>query len=191
MQDHLHFVLSPKQGNKVELVAQCRVWISLFFGPQQARVRVSNPQWLNPQILVNYPLGFKGAMSRGYCCFWSFLCITADNIHKMILESFEENIKQISSGSRQPWYFGDVCSKWQYKFQSLTIHGKRQQEEFLCLNIALNIKLDHYSWNSVGAKTHFKTESTRKLSNFNFQWTKTLYLNNVKHTAFFVTFFKG
>ena len=36
-----------------------------------------------------------------------------------------------------------------------------------------------------------KTESTRKLSNFNFQWTKTLYQNNLKHIAFFFTFFKG
>ena len=31
-------------------------------------------------------------------------------------------------------------------------------------------------------------ESTRKLSNFNFQWTKTLYQNNLKNIAFFFTF---
>ena len=31
----------------------------------------------------------------------------------------------------------------------------------------------------------FKTESTRKLSNFNFQWTKGLYQNNLKNIAFF------
>ena len=37
----------------------------------------------------------------------------------------------------------------------------------------------------------FKMESTRKLSNFNFQWTKTLYQNNLKNIAFFFTFFKG
>ena len=36
-----------------------------------------------------------------------------------------------------------------------------------------------------------KTESTRKLSNFNFQWTKSLYQNNLKNIAFFVTFLKG
>ena len=36
-----------------------------------------------------------------------------------------------------------------------------------------------------------KTESTRKFSNFNFQWTKTLYQNNLKNIAFFFTFFKG
>ena len=30
-----------------------------------------------------------------------------------------------------------------------------------------------------------KTESTRKLSNFNFQWTKTLYQNSLKNIAFF------
>ena len=37
----------------------------------------------------------------------------------------------------------------------------------------------------------FKTESTRKLSNINSQWTKTLYQNNLKNIAFFFTFFKG
>ena len=36
-----------------------------------------------------------------------------------------------------------------------------------------------------------KTESTRTLSNFDFQWTKILYQNNLKHIAFFLTFFKG
>ena len=36
-----------------------------------------------------------------------------------------------------------------------------------------------------------KTESIRKLSNFNFQWTKTLYQNNLNNIAFFFTFFKG
>ena len=33
-----------------------------------------------------------------------------------------------------------------------------------------------------------KTESTRKLSNFNFQWTKTLYQNNLKWFPFFFYF---
>ena len=36
-----------------------------------------------------------------------------------------------------------------------------------------------------------KTESTKKLSNFNFQWTKTLYQNNLKNIEIFFTFFKG
>ena len=35
-----------------------------------------------------------------------------------------------------------------------------------------------------------KMESTMKLSYLNFQWTKTLYQNNLKHIAFFFTFFK-
>ena len=35
----------------------------------------------------------------------------------------------------------------------------------------------------------YKTESSRKLSNFNYQWTKTLYQNNLKNIAFFFTFF--
>ena len=36
-----------------------------------------------------------------------------------------------------------------------------------------------------------KTESIRKLSNFNFQWAKSLYQNNLKNITFFFTFFKG
>ena len=36
-----------------------------------------------------------------------------------------------------------------------------------------------------------KTESTRKLNNFNFQWTKTLYQNILSHTAFLFTLFRS
>ena len=43
----------------------------------------------------------------------------------------------------------------------------------------------------MGQEKVFKTESIRKLSNFNFQWTKTLYLNILGHIAFFFTPFKG
>ena len=35
-----------------------------------------------------------------------------------------------------------------------------------------------------------KTETTRKLSNFSFHWTKTLYQNILSHIAFFRTLFK-
>ena len=37
----------------------------------------------------------------------------------------------------------------------------------------------------------FKTESIRKLSNSNFQWTKTLYQSILNNIAFFFAFFKG
>ena len=43
------------------------------------------------------------------------------------------------------------------------------------------------NWN----KIELKTESIRKLSNFYFQWTKTLYQNNFNHSAFFFTLFEG
>ena len=33
--------------------------------------------------------------------------------------------------------------------------------------------------------------SSLSTGNFNFQWTKTLYHNNLKNIAFFFTFFKG
>ena len=36
-----------------------------------------------------------------------------------------------------------------------------------------------------------KTESTRKLGNFNFQWTKTLYQNNLRNIGFFFYIFQG
>ena len=36
----------------------------------------------------------------------------------------------------------------------------------------------------------FKTKFIRKLSNFNFQWTKPLYQNILSHIAFFFTLFK-
>ena len=52
--------------------------------------------------------------------------------------------------------------------------------------------LDHqHGRRDVTCKPAIKTESIRKLSNFNFQWTKTLYQNNLKNIAFFFTFFKG
>ena len=35
------------------------------------------------------------------------------------------------------------------------------------------------------------TESTRNLSNFNFQWAKTFYENDLKNITFFFAFFKG
>ena len=43
------------------------------------------------------------------------------------------------------------------------------------------------------SKSRFKskTKSIRKVSNFNFQWTKTLYQNNFKYIAAFFTPFQG
>ena len=40
-------------------------------------------------------------------------------------------------------------------------------------------------------KKKLMRESIRKLSNFIFQWKKTLYQNNLNNIAFFLTFFKG
>ena len=37
----------------------------------------------------------------------------------------------------------------------------------------------------------FKMKFVKRLSNFNFQWTKTSYHNNFKHIALFFTLFKG
>ena len=50
---------------------------------------------------------------------------------------------------------------------------------------------DSCKYGSEFHRVKLKTESNRKLSNFNFQWTKTLYQNNLKNIAFFFAFFKG
>ena len=41
------------------------------------------------------------------------------------------------------------------------------------------------------SECYFKMESIKKLSNFNFQWTRTLYQNDFNNTGFFFTLFKG
>ena len=43
-------------------------------------------------------------------------------------------------------------------------------------------------WPFIAGSYHIKTESIGKLSNFNFQWTKTLYQNILSHIAFFLHF---
>jgi len=53
--------------------------------------------------------------------------------------------------------------------------------QFILLSLQLSCGRHEHS-------LHFKTESTRKLSN---QWTKTLYQNNLKFIAFFFTLFKS
>ena len=54
-----------------------------------------------------------------------------------------------------------------------------------CMEISLeNLYVD------IGAKK-VKNESTSTRSNFDFQWTKLLHQNYLKHIAFFATFFKG
>ena len=77
------------------------------------------------------------------------------------------------------------------------------QRHFLCLTFAVscerNIFKDVTNGSDIKAATmkiliygsNAKTESTRKLINFNFQWTNTLCQNNLKNIAFFFTFFKG
>ena len=43
----------------------------------------------------------------------------------------------------------------------------------------------------IKTKKEINTESIRKLSNFYFQWTKTLYQNKFKQIAFFFPVFEG
>ena len=54
-QDRVHFVVCPKQGNKIEGVVINRVCILGFFFVLN-KIMVSNPQQVTPtQILVEYP----------------------------------------------------------------------------------------------------------------------------------------
>jgi len=50
------------------------------------------------------------------------------------------------------------------------------------LTLKTKVKVSNYA-----DAQEVKTESIRKLSNFNFQWTKTLYQNNLNNVAFFFT----
>ena len=70
---------------------------------------------------------------------------------------------------------------------------KKENEEFLLTTTGVS----RFGGNEVvcanvgSISENIKTESTRILSNFNFQRTKTLlYENNLKKIAFFFTFFK-
>ena len=51
-----------------------------------------------------------------------------------------------------------------------------ENEEMKSMEVSYKLK------GYIGKET-FKTESIGKLSNFTFQWTKTLYQNNFKHTV--------
>ena len=56
----------------------------------------------------------NGAMSRGYCCFRSVLCLSHYlvplPIYNVLRQSYEEDIKQIASGSTNHAliFFGDI-----------------------------------------------------------------------------------
>ena len=69
------------------------------------------------------------------------------------------------------------------------LHSLMHSFMFTILVTAYSIKQPRF----VSPVIHFKTETIRKLSNFNFQclWTKTLYQNNLNSITLFFTFFKG
>ena len=70
-------------------------------------------------------------------------------------------------------------------------------DDVVCLenwkNRLISCAVDHMDYRliCVMKMENIKMESIRKLSNFDFQWTKTLYQNNLKHIAVFFTFFTG
>ena len=61
----------------------------------------------------------------------------------------------------------------------------------------LPILLSRYTWDTFKQRgmrennIFFPETEIRELSDFNFQWTKTLYQNNLNNITFFFTFFKG
>ena len=61
------------------------------------------------------------------------------------------------------------------------------------LSCSSSNKIDFFCFLSLSVfhvNVDIKTESIRKLSDFNFQWTKTLYQNNLNNIASLFTFFK-
>ena len=57
--------------------------------------------------------------------------------------------------------------------------------------MSLGVALRIWGAGQAEARKELNMESTRKLSKLNFQWTKTLYQNNLRNIAFFFTFFKS
>ena len=75
----------------------------------------------------------------------------------------------------------EVCTK----IRRLVWLVMRKYSPYLSLN-CMNVV-----WLHKKCEKEIRTESIRKLGNFNFHWTKTLYQNNLNNNAFFFTFFKG
>ena len=94
------------------------------------------------------------------------------------IRRYANNIKEkyISFLATQPWTF-----KAELEFYKV-FKDEYSASDYL-------FQLRHFSERRNLVK--FKTESTRKLGNFNSQWTKTLYQNNLKNIAFFFYIFKA
>ena len=90
------------------------------------------------------------------------------SVLRWVVEDYEIYIILLYTGSVFAWYSLQDIWKWRNEE-----HGGELQIEGL------------------HGKETFKTESIRKLSNFTFQWMKTLYQNNFKHTGSFFTLFEG
>ena len=60
------------------------------------------------------------------------------------------------------------------------------------IHVQYDLHTHHGYWFSLSRhRKNIRTESIRKLSNFDFHWTKILYQNNLQDIAFFLTFSKG
>ena len=81
--------------------------------------------------------------------------------------------------------FSKSCLRFQVPYVTSTL--ERQSTSMYILLSQMNSS----SQEREKGKTQVKTESITKLNNFTFQWTKALYQNNLKHIAFFFTFFEG
>ena len=77
-----------------------------------------------------------------------------------------------------------------FKFRQLLILLNCEMLSFFDIALLVGSRGVQYSLLSNSTKT-LKAEIHQELSNFNFQWTKTLYQNNLNNIAFILTFFKG
>ena len=155
-----------------------RYALSLFYVP---------PPPFPPPPLISIDEGFYGAGPERFSDWFS-----NSNRRQVFLKGFfypkyQSNTQGEKNKAINHWLvvFLTVTESWStcnaYQ-QPLLIHWSVVQYCFL-ISFCLYNRL-FYSFD-------IKTESTRKLNNFDFQWTKTLYQNNLKHIAFFFTFFKG
>ena len=120
----------------------------------------NNDQPINIQLPAKFKKqpgeGVKGAVSWGFCCFRSILCLShyfeASVINKMLLLSYNEDIKWILSGRANHNKFLRIfgmrsIKTWKNRpfnpFPSMPSVATGERQQFQYLQILFNKKLDH------------------------------------------------
>ena len=108
------------------------------------------------------------------------------NVYKLIYSTW---LRAVSLSLENLWR--TVSKLWEYT-RSKAVGSELYRRQNSCFGLAYAAATGKPALaSSAMVKREIKTESTRELSNFNFQWTKILYRNNLKHIAFSVHIFQG